>query len=122
MVLFLHQRLAALKVCIRVGQVGLGLCQRSLGLIERVLERALVDGEQKVALLDHLAVLEVDGLEIAGDAGAHFDRIHRGEAADIFVIIGDGLLNRLGDGDRRRRRRLGLLLLLSLAAAGEQQR
>ena len=38
-------------------EFGLRLLQIGAGLVERVLERPLVDGEQQVALLDDLAVL-----------------------------------------------------------------
>ena len=67
------------------GQIGLRLRQIGARLIERVLERPLVDGEQQVALLDDLAILEMHAVEIAGDARAHLDRIDGDEAADIFV-------------------------------------
>jgi hypothetical protein len=40
----------------------------------------LVDGEQQIALLDHLAVAEMDLVEIARNAGADLNRIHRDEA------------------------------------------
>ena len=86
-------------------QIGFGLRQIGARLVKRVLERPLVDGEQQIALLDDLPVLEVDAVEIAGDAGANLDRIDRGKAADIFVVIREHALDRLGDGDGRRRRR-----------------
>ena len=66
------------------------------------LERPAVDGEQQVALLDHLPVLEMDRVEIAGDARAHLDGIDRDEAADVLVVIGDQPLHRLGDRHLRR--------------------
>ena len=63
----------------------------------------------------------MDLVEIARDAGAHLDRIHRDEAADIFVLIGDAALDRLGHRHGRRgggpppRR-------LALPAAGQDRR
>ena len=72
--------------------------------------------EQKIALGDFLPVLEMHGLELACHARADFDRIHRHEAADIFILVSDRLLDRLGDRHRRRRR-CGLLLVLT---AGRQ--
>jgi hypothetical protein len=48
-------------------------------------------------------------LKIAGDARAHLHRIDGGEAADIFVEIGNRALDRRGDTDRRRRRHSRLL-------------
>ena len=56
-------------------------------LVERVLERPLVDGEQQVALLDDLPVGEMDAVEIARHTRANLDRIHRDETSDIFVVI-----------------------------------
>ena len=38
------------------------------------------------------AVLEMDLVEIAGDARADLDRVDRDEAADILVVVGHGLL------------------------------
>ena len=110
--LVVHQLLAARVVGLGEGEIGFGLRQIGARLIERVLERPLVDGEQQIALLDDLPVLEMHAVEIAGDARAHLHRIDCGKAADIFVVIGDGSFDRLGDGDRRRRRCAGLLLPL----------
>ena len=96
-------------------RLDLRLRQIGARLVERVLERPLVDGEQQIALLDDLAVLEMQLVEIAGHARAHLDRIDRDEAADIFVLIDDGALDRLRYGHRRRWRRTTLLLPLSAA-------
>ncbi len=120
MVLSLHQLLAARVVGFGKGEIGFGLRQIGARLIERVLERPLVDGEQEIALLDDLPVLEMHAIEIAGDARAHFHRIDGGEAADIFVEIGHRALDRLGNADRRRRRRTAVLLLLAFAATDNQ--
>ena len=62
----------------------------------------------------------MDLVEIAGDAGAHLDRVDRDEAADIFVLVGDAALDRLGDRHGRRRRRAAALRLA--LAAGRQHR
>ena len=83
-----HELLGAFEIGFGEGQIGLGLRQSAARLGDRVLERPLVDGEQQIALLDHLAVAEMDLIEIARDARAHLDRIHRDEAADIFVLVG----------------------------------
>ena len=65
------------------------------GLLDRELVGARIDDEQEVALLDDLAVLEMDGIDEAGDPGADLDRLHRREAAGVFVPLGDRLLQRL---------------------------
>jgi hypothetical protein len=110
---------------LRARQVGLresdiGLRKQKIGarLRQSVLERPAVDGEEQVTLLHDLPVLEMHAVEGAGHAGAHFDRIHRQEAADIFVLLGHRLLDRLGNRHGRWRRG-GLLLL---AAGGQERR
>ena len=115
-----HELLGAIEIGFGEGEIGLGLRQRALRLGDGVLERPLVDGEQQIALLDHLAVAEMDLIEIARDAGAHLDRIHRDEAADIFVLLGDAALDRLRHRHRRRRRRPAARRLA--LPAGDQQR
>ena len=54
-----HELLAARVVGFGKGEIGLRLHQIGARLIERVLERPLVDGEQQIALLDDLPVLEM---------------------------------------------------------------
>src|ERR1039457_7197661 len=49
--------LTARVVGLGKGEIGFGLRQISARLIERVLERTLVDAEQQIALLDDLPVL-----------------------------------------------------------------
>ena len=49
----------AREVGLGEGEIGARLRQIGARLLERVLERPLVDGEQQVALLDHLPVGEV---------------------------------------------------------------
>jgi len=120
--LFRDELLRALEISFGVRDVRFGLRQVGLRLVERNLERPLVDGEQEIALLHQLPVLEVDLVEIAGDTRAHFHRIHGGEAADIFVVVGNGAFRRLCHGHGRRRRRGGLLLRAALAAACDQSR
>ncbi len=100
-----HQALGACQVGLGVGQVGFRLRQAGAGLIERVLERPAVDGEEQLAFLDHLAVLEVDAVEIARNAGPHLDGIDGHEPADILVLVDDCLGNRPCNCDLRGRRR-----------------
>ena len=64
-------------------------------LLQRALERALVDDEQQIALLDPLPVLETHLGEVAGDARAHLHRLDRVEAARVLVPLHDLALHRL---------------------------
>ncbi len=90
----------------RLGEIGARLRQRALRLIERILERPLVDREQKIAGLHDLAVLEMHLFEIARDVGAQLDQVDREEAADIFVHVDDLALHGLRHCDLRPRRSL----------------
>jgi hypothetical protein len=84
-----------------------------LGLRQRGLERALVDGEQGIADGDDLAVGEVNLLEVAADPGADLDLVDGLEAADELVVLHDVPQHRLRH--RHRRRRLLRLLRPALA-------
>ena len=70
-----------------LGHLGLSLRQGGLG-------RARIQGEQQLAALDHLAVAEVDGLDIAADAGAHVHALNRFEASGELVPVPHLLLQR----------------------------
>ena len=77
------------------GEVGLGLLDGRLGLVERGLEGTRVDREERIVLLHELAVGEVDRLQVPRNARAHLDVVEGDEAADILVVLGDKLLYRL---------------------------
>src|SRR5262249_14884214 len=109
-----QQLLAARQIGLGENQVGLGQLQIGARLVERILERPPVDGEQGIALLHDLAVLEMDLIEVAGDAGADLDRVDGDEAADILVLVDDGTRDR-GGNRHLRRRRPGLLWTLATA-------
>ena len=89
-----HQRRGALHVECGDFELGLGAFDIRLGLLDRDPIGARIDDEQEIALLDDLAFLVMDGIDEAGDPGAHLDRLHRLEATGIFVPLGDGLLQR----------------------------
>ena len=85
----------ALQVEIGVGEIGLVLRLLGLGLVERGLERPRIDLDQRIALLDELAFLEGDLVDLAVDAGANQDGVealHGAEAGQIDREI--GLLDR----------------------------
>ncbi len=117
-----HELRGAPEIAFREGEIGARLREIGLGLVEGGLERPLVDGEQKIALLHHLAVGEIHPIEIAGHARADFHRVDRNEAADILVLIDDDAPDRMGDRHGRRRRRASLLPALSAARDGERER
>jgi hypothetical protein len=58
-------------------------------------------------------------VEVARYTRAHLDHVDGHEATDIFVLIDDGALDRLGDRHLRRRRRR---LLRALATGDEDRR
>jgi len=60
-----QQLLAARQVRLGENDVRFRGLEIGAGLVEGVLERPLVDGEQQVALLHDLAVGEVDLIEVA---------------------------------------------------------
>ena len=60
--LVVHQLLAACEVGLGEGEIGPRLRQIGAHLVERDLKRPLVDGEQEIALLHHLAVREMNSV------------------------------------------------------------
>ena len=98
-----HQRRGARNVAGGDLELGLRAVNVGLGLLDRERVGARIDDEQEVALLDDLALLEMDGVDEPGNAGADLDGLQRRKAAGIFVPFGDGLLQRARDGDGRGR-------------------
>jgi hypothetical protein len=60
-----HQLLAAREISFRKRHVRLRRFQIGGSLVERVLERPLVNREQEITLLDILPILKMDLIEIA---------------------------------------------------------
>ena len=69
-----------------------------------------------------LAVLEVDGVEVARHARAHLDGVDGDEAADVLVLVGDHAFGGLGDRHLRRRRRGPRGIGLARLATRERER
>ena len=115
-----HQLLAAGEIGFGEGEIGARLREIGAHLVERDLERPVVDGEQEIALLHHLPVGEMNFREIAGDARAHLDGIDGDEAADIFVLVDHRALRPAWPPSRSAA--AAPRLLLALAAAGERDR
>ena len=68
---------------------------------ERDLERSFLDGEEKVALIHHLPIGEVDALQVPADARSQINRIDGLELPRILVPLDDPPMDWIGDGDRR---------------------
>ncbi len=109
----LGERGEASEIELRVGEIGLVLRFLGDGLVERGLKRSRVDLGQKIALLDHLALVKGDLHDLAVDTGAH-------ENGVIGLDLSDALENdreiraldrRHGDDDRRGAGRLTRLTL-----------
>ena len=77
------------------GEVGLRLLQRGV-------ERARIDREQQVALLDVLSLPEMHLHDLAADLRLHLDGRESLDAADRADRVGDSLLLDLGREDRHR--------------------
>jgi hypothetical protein len=106
---FARQGLGALELHLAEFDQGLGRVDLRLRLVQRRLERPLVDGKQEVALLDQCTVLEMDLVEIAADAGAQRNLVDGFETADELIVLDDIAHHRLGYRDNGRGRRfLGL--------------
>ena len=92
----MHQFLTAREIGLGKSEVGARLCQIGAHLVEHDLKRPVVDDKQEIAFFHHLPVGEMDLGQVSGHTRAHLDRIDGDEAADIFVLIDDGTLHRLG--------------------------
>ena len=78
-----------------------GYVDLRFGRVVGCLILALVDGEQEIALLDDRAVLEMDLVEIAVDAGPDRYFIDRLEPPDELIVLDDLAHDRLGHGNDR---------------------
>ncbi len=76
------KRLRARKLSIGEFDVGCRGLQRRLRLLELDLVGAWIDREEKVALVDDLAVLEMDLGERSADLGTQFDPVDRRKLAE----------------------------------------
>ena len=92
------------KILLGIDQLRLIVGLLGHGLIEDGLERRRVDLRQHVALVDLLALAEVDGNQLAGDLGADGDGVEGRHGAERVVIDRDVVLGRFGDRDRDHRR------------------
>ncbi len=85
---------------LRVRQVRFVALERRLGLVQRGLERPLVERDEQLALLDVVAFYEMDGGELAGDLRAHRNRGRGDDAADALHDDRHRFLHDRRDGDR----------------------
>jgi hypothetical protein len=85
----LEQSPGAAEIGLRQRQVALRARDAGPRLGQRGGERPRIDGEEQLALLDDLAVGEVDADDLAGDARAHLDAAAGLEPADIIVPLLD---------------------------------
>jgi len=98
-----------------------------LGLRQRRLEGARVDGEEEVPRAHVLAFLEVHAHQLAADLGLDRDHGVGFHGADRLDLEGDGLLLDGGDGDGHGKRlwrlfRLGLVARAASEGRGERGR
>ena len=82
--ILLGERGEASEIELRVGEIGLVLCFLGDGLVERGLKRPGVDLGEKVALLDHLALVKADLHDLAVDTGAHENSVVRLDLSDAL--------------------------------------
>src|SRR2546427_2290438 len=79
-------------------------------MIELRLIWARINREQQVALLDFLAFLEMNLVEVTADARPDFDSFRRFEPPDVFVPLDHFACDRLNDRNNGRRPCLRRLL------------
>jgi hypothetical protein len=76
-----------------------------------------IDHEQKIARLDHVALIEGDAVDIAADTRTYVDRANGRDPPGEFVPLAHGFGHDLGGVDLGRRRRRGICL--AVAASGD---
>ena len=104
------EQLVALHVAVRILELGAVLVARRDRHAEGRRERPRIDLRQQLALLDLLALLERDLLDLAVDARVHghgIEGLHRAEALEVQRHVG-ALDGGHVDGDRGRRLGRGL--------------
>jgi hypothetical protein len=84
--------------CVRCLQLGIGLCQPDF-------VGARVDGEEEIALVDDVAVLEVYSGKRAADLGAQLNVLDRGKLTKEAQARINLALERLAHHDLRKGRR-----------------
>src|SRR4029077_16982045 len=93
--LALYQERDARQVLLREVDARVRLLEITLGAVELRLVGARIDLEQEVALLDQRALAEWHQFEVATDARAHLDRVHRLESRGVLVPVGQIALDRM---------------------------
>ena len=84
-----EQGLGSLVFFFEATLVGLDLLHVAFGPVELGLVLAGVDREQKIAFLDHVAILEVDLGHVARNARSHRDRDDRLGLTGELLVVGD---------------------------------
>ena len=85
------------------------LCLRQ-GLAHRRLEGTRVEFKQQLVLLDHIAVLKMDFLDVPAHPRPHVDRLGCLQPAVVVILVHQAPDDRMGHGDPGR--------LLGLVGAG----
>jgi len=100
--------LLALAVLDRQLVLRLARFQCALGLLDRGLKQALLDAVQRGALLDEVALLEQDGVQVALDPRPDVHTVDRLDASDEVDCPGNGPFVGNGDADGGRSGRFGV--------------
>ena len=98
-----NEALRARQIVARQGERTLGAGHFCLSLGQRSAVGPRVDGEERGALADELAIGEVDACDRTGNLRAHFDAVAGLKATDEFIPLGDFLLQRRGNRHHGRR-------------------
>ncbi|MEI9894721.1 MAG: hypothetical protein WDN28_12735 [Chthoniobacter sp.] len=118
--LLLNQILRPAQLRLGQRQLRLVLGEVRLLVLQVRLERAVIDHEEQIALLDQRPFLERRLLDDAADPRRDIRRLGRNEVAGKFVPIGHLAVQRKAHGDQRRRRS-GRRRLFLAARHGQQK-
>ena len=119
------KRLCALKLVVR--ERNTGLCRLQLGICLRELDFvwARVDDEKKIALVDDLAILEMDFRQSTSNLRSHFNSVDRRELSEKSKPRVDRALQGLTYGHDwkcRWRRDRSSFLVMEKAHTGERDK